>query len=147
LPASFYWHDYETWGSDPGVDRPCQFAGLRTDAELNEVGEPLVVFARPADDLLPQPDACLITGISPQRAEREGIPEAEFARAIQRELAAPDTCGVGYNSLHFDDQVTRQLFYRNLLEPYAHAHRNGYLNPNPNLDLYSYGYGHGHHYT
>ena len=125
MPASFYWHDYETWGSDPGVDRPCQFAGLRTDAELNQIGEPMAIFARPADDLLPQPDACLITGISPQRAEREGLPEAEFARAIQRELAVPDTCGAGYNSLHFDDQVTRQLFYRNLLPPYAHAHSNG----------------------
>ena len=125
MPASFYWHDYETWGNNPGVDRPCQFAGLRTDLDLNEVGEPLVIFARPSDDLLPQPDACLVTGISPQRAEREGIPEAELARAIQRELATPKTCGVGYNSLHFDDQVTRQLFYRNLLPPYAHTHRNG----------------------
>jgi exodeoxyribonuclease-1 len=125
LSASFYWHDYETWGTNPGADPPCQFAGLRTDAELVEIGEPLVLFARPADDLLPQPDACLVTGISPQRAEREGVPEAEFARAIQRELAAPGTCGAGYNSLRFDDEVTRQLFYRNLLEPYAHAHRNG----------------------
>jgi exodeoxyribonuclease-1 len=125
LPDTFYWHDYETWGNTPAVDRPCQFAGLRTDAELNEVGEPLVIFARPADDLLPQPDACMVTGISPQRAAREGLPEAEFARAIQQELAAPGTCGVGYNSLRFDDEVTRYLFYRNLLPPYAHAHRNG----------------------
>lgn len=125
LPASFYWHDYETWGSTPALDRPCQFAGMRTDADLNEVGEPLVLFARPADDLLPQPDACLVTGITPQRAAADGLPEADFARAIQRELAAPGTCGVGYNSLRFDDEVTRYLFYRNLLPPYAHTHRNG----------------------
>jgi exodeoxyribonuclease I len=125
LPASFYWHDYETWGSSPGLDRPCQFAGLRTDADLNEVGAPLVVFARPADDLLPQPDACLVTGITPQRAEREGVPEAEFARAIREQLAAPGTCGVGYNSLRFDDEVTRYLLYRNLLPPYAHTYENG----------------------
>ena len=124
MPASFYWHDYETWGNSPGRDRPCQFAGLRTDAELNEVGAPLVIFARPADDLLPQPDACLITGITPQRAAAEGLPEAEFARAIRQQLAAPDTCGVGYNSLRFDDEVTRYLFYRNLLPPYAHTHQN-----------------------
>jgi exodeoxyribonuclease-1 len=125
LADTFYWHDYETWGNAPAVDRPCQFAGLRTDTELREVGEQLVIFARPADDLLPQPDACLITGITPQRAAREGLPEAEFARRIQAELAAPGTCGVGFNSLRFDDEVTRYLFYRNLLEPYAHAHRNG----------------------
>ncbi len=125
MPETFYWHDYETWGNTPAVDRPCQFAGLRTDADLTEVGQPLVIFARPADDLLPHPDACLITGITPQRATRNGMPEAEFARAIQRELAVPRTCSVGYNSLRFDDEVTRYLFYRNLLEPYAHTHRNG----------------------
>lgn len=125
LSETFYWHDYETWGSTPAVDRPCQFAGLRTDTDLNAIGEPLVIFARPADDLLPQPDACLITGITPQRAAQEGLPEVAFARAIERELGVPGTCGVGYNSLRFDDEITRHLFYRNLLPPYAHTHRNG----------------------
>ena len=124
MADSFYWHDYETWGAVPARDRPCQFAGQRTDAHLNPIGKPLVLFSRPADDLLPQPDACLVTGITPQRAAREGVPEAEFALAIQRELAEPDTCGVGFNSLRFDDEVTRHLLYRNLLDPYAHAHRN-----------------------
>ena len=89
MADSFYWHDYETWGAIPATDRPCQFAGLRTDAALNPVGEPLVLFSRPADDLLPQPDACLVTGITPQQAAREGVPEAEFARAIQREIDMP----------------------------------------------------------
>ena len=125
MADSFYWHDYETWGAVPAHDRPCQFAGQRTDADLNPIGEPLVLFSRPADDLLPQPDACLVTGITPQRAAREGLPEAEFACAIQRELAEPGTCGVGFNSLRFDDEVTRHLLYRNLLDPYAHAHRDG----------------------
>ena len=125
MAETFYWHDYETWGAAPARDRPCQFAGLRTDADLNPVGEPLVLFSRPADDLLPQQDACLVTGISPQRAAREGVPEAELAVAIRAELAVPGTCGVGYNSIRFDDEVTRYLFYRNLLDPYAHAWRDG----------------------
>ncbi len=121
MPSSFYWYDYETWGNDPARDRPCQFAGLRTDTDLNEVGEPLVLFARPAADLLPQPEACLVTGITPAHALAEGVPEAEFARTIQQALAAPGTCSVGYNSLRFDDRVNNWLFYRNLLDPYAHA--------------------------
>ena len=125
MAKTFYWYDYETWGSDPALDRPCQFAGLRTDAELNEVGEPLVLFARPATDLLPQPEACLVTGITPDQALEQGLPEAEFARTIQQVLATSGTCSVGYNSLHFDDRVNNWLFYRNLLEPYAHAWQNG----------------------
>jgi exodeoxyribonuclease-1 len=125
MPASFYWHDYETWGAIPSLDRPCQFAGLRTDADLNETGAPLVLFCRPADDILPSPDACLVTGITPQHARAAGLPEAEFAVAVQRELAAPGTCSVGYNSLRFDDEVSRHLFYRNLLDPYALGWQNG----------------------
>jgi len=125
VSRTFYWHDYETWGPDPRRDSPIQFAGLRTDADLNLVGEPLVLFCRPADDLLPQPEACLITGITPQRAEREGLIEAEFADAIQRELARPGTCGVGYNSIRFDDEVTRNLLYRNFFDPYAREWQNG----------------------
>ena len=86
---SFYWHDYETFGTDPSRDRPVQFAGLRTDAELNVIGEPLVIFSRPSNDSLPHPQACLVTGISPQQALEQGIPEAEFIRQIHQELARP----------------------------------------------------------
>lgn len=125
MALSFYWHDYETWGRDPAVDRPCQFAGQRTDTELQPIGPPQVWYCRPADDCLPHPQACVLTGISPQRALDAGLRESDFAAAIQHQLARPGTCGVGYNSLHFDDQVTRFLFYRNLLDPYAHAWQGG----------------------
>ena len=37
---TFLWHDYETFGANPRRDRPAQFAAIRTDAELNEIGEP-----------------------------------------------------------------------------------------------------------
>ncbi len=125
LPGSFYWHDYETWGADARRDRACQFAGVRTDLELNEIGSPLVLFCRPALDLLPQPDACLITGITPRIALEKGLIEAEFAGVIERELMVPETCGVGFNSIRFDDEVTRQLFYRNLIDPYAREWQGG----------------------
>jgi exodeoxyribonuclease-1 len=125
LPETFYWHDYETFGADPSRDRPVQFAGLRTDHELNPVGEPLVLFARPADDVLPHPQACLVTGISPQQALAEGVPESEFITRVHRELAEPGTCGAGYNSLRFDDEVTRYTLYRNFYDPYAREWQNG----------------------
>ncbi|WP_207061998.1 exodeoxyribonuclease I [Motiliproteus sp. SC1-56] len=122
---TFYWHDYETFGADPARDRPVQFAGLRTDMALNPVGEPLVIFCRPSDDFLPQPEACLVTGITPQQALREGVCEAEFAARIHAELAQPGTCGVGYNSIRFDDEVTRHCFYRNFIDPYGREWQNG----------------------
>ena len=104
MPETFYWHDYETFGAHPARDRPAQFAGVRTDAELNIIGEPLVIFCRPANDYLPHPQACLVTGITPQQALAQGVPECEFIAAIHQQLAAPGTCGAGYNSLRFDDE-------------------------------------------
>ena len=89
------------------------------------MGEPLVLFCRPALDLLPQPDACLITGITPRIALERGLVEAEFAGAIERELMVPGTCGVGYNSIRFDDEITRHLFYRCLMDPYAREWQGG----------------------
>ena len=123
--ATFYWHDYETFGTDPVRDRPVQFAGQRTDADFNPIGEPLVIYARPADDYLPHPEACLVTGITPQHAVEHGLPECGFIARIHAELATPGTCGVGYNSIRFDDEVTRNTLYRNLFDPYAREWQNG----------------------
>ena len=122
---TFFWHDYETFGVVPRRDRPAQFAGLRTDLELNEVAQPVMHHCRPAPDFLPDPEACLLTGILPQTCLERGLPEHAFAQAIEGELAAPGTIGVGYNSIRFDDEVTRYLFWRNLIDPYEREYRNG----------------------
>ena len=122
---SFFWHDYETFGVVPRRDRPVQFAGLRTDAELNEIGAPVMWFCRPAPDTLPDPESVLLTGILPQQALQQGLPEHEFAACIEAELARDGTVGVGYNSIRFDDEVTRFLFWRNLIDPYAREWQNG----------------------
>ena len=122
---TLYWHDYETFGLDPARDRPVQFAGIRTDEDLNIVGEPLNIMARPAPDTLPHPMSSLITGITPQQALEQGLPEAGFIARILAELSQPGTCGVGYNSLRFDDEVTRYTLYRNLYSPYDREWQNG----------------------
>lgn len=125
LSNTIYWHDYETFGVNPRQDRASQFAGIRTDEDLNEVGEPLMFYCKPANDMLPSPYACLITGISPYKALSEGVSEAEFIRRIHQEFSKPQTCVSGYNSLRFDDEVTRQLLYRNFYDPYEREWKNG----------------------
>ncbi len=125
MTHSFLWHDYETFGTDPRRARPAQFAAIRTDADLNAIGQPIVLYCRPPEDALPDPQSCFITGITPQLCEAKGLSEAEFARRIAAELCAAGTIGVGYNSMRFDSEVTRFLFWRNLREPYAQEHHNG----------------------
>ena len=125
MSDSFLWHDYETFGADPRRDRPAQFAAIRTNSALEPIEDPLVLYCRPGDDLLPQPAACLITGITPQLAAERGIPEKDFAAAVFKAMARPGTCSVGYNNFRFDDEFSRHLFWRNFIDPYAREFANG----------------------
>ena len=120
-----YWHDDETFGRDARWARPAQFAGVRTDGDLNIIGEPLVMYCQPAMDTLPDPESCLITGITPQQCTEQGLPEREFAKQILADMSVPGTCCVGFNSIRFDDEFTRHLLYRNFYDPYEREWKNG----------------------
>jgi len=122
---TLYWHDYETFGLNPRTDRIAQFAGVRTDMDLNVIGDPLVIYCKAADDMLPSPEACMVTGITPQKTIAEGIIEADFITKIEKELATPQTCVVGFNNIRFDDEFTRYALYRNFFDPYAREWQNG----------------------
>ncbi|MEO7496269.1 MAG: exodeoxyribonuclease I [Massilia sp.] len=121
---TFLWHDYETFGVVPRRDRPAQFAAIRTDANLNEIGLPIMLYCQPAPDFLPDPQSCLITGITPQQCLEWGVPEHKFADTIEAAFSQPGTIGAGYNTIRFDDEVTRFLFWRNLIDPYAREWQN-----------------------
>jgi exodeoxyribonuclease-1 len=125
VTSSIFWHDYETTGINPRCDRPLQVAGVRTDFDLNEIDEPISLYCRPSDDILPHPAACLVTGITPQLLAEQGLCEAEFMTRVHAQLAQPGTCGAGYNTLRFDDEVTRYSLYRNFFDPYAREWQGG----------------------
>ncbi|WP_261640268.1 exodeoxyribonuclease I [Erwinia mallotivora] len=122
---TFLFHDYETFGQSPSLDRPAQFAAVRTDMDFNVIGEPEVFYCQPADDYLPQPEAVMITGITPQEALAKGTNEAAFTRRIHQLFTQPGTCIVGYNNVRFDDEVTRNLLYRNFYDPYGWSWQQG----------------------
>jgi len=123
--TSIFWYDYETTGINPRCDRPLQVAGIRTDFELNEIDEPVNLYCQPSDDILPHPAACAITGITPSRLATQGLSEADFMTRVHAQLAAPGTCGAGYNTLRFDDEMTRYSLYRNFFDPYAREWQGG----------------------
>ncbi|MFL0806843.1 MAG: exodeoxyribonuclease I [Oceanobacter sp.] len=123
--SSIVWYDYETFGIHPAWDRPAQFAGIRTDEDLNEIEPPVELFCRQADDYLPHPEAVLTTGIIPQDCQRQGIPETEFIARINTMFSQPGTCSAGYNSIRFDDEFTRYTLYRNFYDPYTREWQGG----------------------
>jgi len=121
---TFFWYDLETTGTDPSTDRIVQFAGVRTDLSLTEIGEPIETFVHWPIDVLPDPSACAVTGLTPQRVNRSAMPELEAYVAINRAFSQPSTCVVGFNNLRFDDEFIRYAFYRHLLDPYAREWQN-----------------------
>ena len=125
LAESFYWYDLETSGTEPRWDRIVQFAGLRTDPNLEAAGDEFVTYIQLPDDVLPDPDAALVTGITPQRTRREGISEWAALARINALFSAPGTCVAGYNNLRFDDEFIRHGLYRNLMDPYAREWQGG----------------------
>ncbi|TCD20580.1 exodeoxyribonuclease I [Pseudomonas sp. IC_126] len=125
MTSSIFWYDFETTGISPRCDRPLQVAGIRTNEALEEIGEPLNIYCRLSDDILPHPAACLVTGITPTTLAEKGLCEAEFITHLHQELALPGTCGAGYNTLRFDDEVLRYSLYRNFFDPYAREWQSG----------------------
>lgn len=125
MAGSFFFYDLETSGVDPRRARIMQFAGIRTDLALKPIGEPYNILIKLADDVLPDPDAVLLTGITPQKTLQDGISEAEFCKLFAKEIVQPDTCFIGYNNVRFDDEFMRFLLFRNFYDPYEWQWKNG----------------------
>lgn len=102
-----------------------QFAGQRTDLDLKPLQEPHDYFIKLTEDILPDPDAVMVTGITPQKTLSEGLSEPEFLRVFNKTIAAPDTIFVGFNSIRFDDEFMRYLHYRNFYDPYEWHWKDG----------------------
>lgn len=118
MDKNFFFYDLETSGLNPREDRIMQFAGQRTDLDLNPIGEPVNILVKMTDEVLPSPSAIMVTKITPQITLRDGIKEAEFCKYVSEEIFTPGTIVVGYNTVRFDDEFMRATFWRNFYEPY-----------------------------
>jgi exodeoxyribonuclease-1 len=95
-----------------------QFAGQRTTLDLVPIGDPDDILIQLTPDILPDADAVLLTGITPQQTRSDGISEAEFAAYFEKHISTPGTVFLGFNTIRFDDEFVRALLYRNLRDPY-----------------------------
>lgn len=118
MNKTFFFYDLETSGLNPRTDRIMQFAGQRTDLNLNPIGEPVNVLVKMTDDALPSPGAIMVTKITPQQTLADGIAEAEFCKKVSEEIFVPGTIAVGYNTVRFDDEFMRACFWRNFYDAY-----------------------------
>ena len=122
---TFYFYDLETTGFRPRKSRIMQFAGQRTDMDLNPIGKPDNILIKLTPDVLPDPDAVLVHGISPLLTLKDGISEAEFIKYLTSQVFKPDTIVVGYNNIRFDDEFMRFTFWRNFCDAYEWQWKDG----------------------
>lgn len=125
MSASFFFYDLETSGFNPRDARIMQFAGQRTDMDMNPIGEPVNVLIKMTEEVVPEPDAIMITGITPQATIANGMTEADFLKLFHSEVATEGTIFVGYNSVRFDDEFMRYLQYRNFYDAYEWQYLDG----------------------
>lgn len=125
MAQSFFFYDLETSGLDARHARIMQFAGIRTDLDLNQIGEPHNILVRLPEDTLPSPEALMVTGITPQQTQMDGMTEAEFAHFLMDEVFTQDTIVIGFNNIRFDDEFLRHLFWRTFHDPYEWAWKDG----------------------
>lgn len=118
MAQTILWYDLETFGTNPYWDRVTQFAAVRTNDNFEPIEEPIVLYCRISPDYIPDPMACLVTGITPQESLEKGMSEYDFIRAIDKEFSRPGTVVAGFNSIRFDDEFIRNLYYRNFFDPY-----------------------------
>ncbi len=122
---SILWYDLETFGLNPRVDRIAQAAFIRTDLQLNIIEDPVLLYARLTDDYLPNPESCIITGLTPQSVNEKGIREYDFIKKINEMFLVPGTVGAGFNNVNFDDECIRATLYRNLFDPFEREYKEG----------------------
>lgn len=122
---TFYFYDLETSGFSASHDRIMQFAGQRTDLDLKPIGKPDNFLIKMTPDILPEPGAVLVHGISPQKTVTNGISEAEFAKYLTSRVSTPNTIVVGYNNIRFDNTFIRFLLWRNFHDAYEWSWKDG----------------------
>ncbi len=122
---TFFFYDLETSGLSSSDDRIMQFAGQRTNLNLEVVGDPINLIVKLDNDTLPSPGAILTTKITPQFTQREGIKEPELAKFLKDEVFTPNTVILGFNSVRFDDKFIQHLFWRNFYDPYEWQWQDG----------------------
>ena len=112
---NFAFFDLETTGISPAFDHPLQFAAILTDAEFREI-ERVDLRCHLAPHVIPSPQALAVTGVRPHQLLDPELPSPfDFAQELTALVARwSPAIWTGFNSIRFDEEMLRQMFYQNL---------------------------------
>lgn len=127
-------YDGETTGPDTKYDQMLQVAAIRADADLMEV-DSIDVRSRLLPYMVPTAMALKVTHVDPYDIARARYAPFDFAKHLHDTFstwsAGHQTSFSGFNTINYDEELLRQTFFQNLLDPYltsgANKTRNDYL--------------------
>lgn len=123
----FHFYDTETSGTSSAYDQIYQYASIKTDDSLRiDPSSIKELLCKPRVDVIPHPMAFLTHTLDINMLKLKGMNEFDFARAIHNDLmGSGNTCITGYNTSSFDNEMLRNLFYRNMKGLYEHEYAGG----------------------
>lgn len=134
MPEYYVFYDTETTGANTRYDQVLQMAAILTDADFNEI-EAIDVRSRLAIHIVPSAGALKVTHVDPYEIARAPYSPYEYARMLYEKLKSWSSMGRtsfdGFNTLRFDEEIMRQMFWQSMQDPYITTSkgnsRNDYL--------------------
>lgn len=116
---TFIFYDTETTGLRTAFDQILQFAAIKTDDDLNELGR-FDIRCRLMPHIVPSPGALRVTGVTPAMLTDPSLPSHyEAIRRIREKLTEwSPAVFIGYNSIAFDEELMRQALFQTLHPAY-----------------------------
>lgn len=116
---NYVFYDTESSGTSTRFDQVLQFAAVVTDEDFNEI-DTLNVRCRLLPHVVPAVDALLVTGVNPYDLASQPLSAFEMACLVHEKMRTwGPAVYIGQNTLKFDEEILRETFYQNLLDPYV----------------------------
>lgn len=119
-------YDTETTGPNPQYDQILQAAAIQTDDDFMEL-DSVDIRSRLAAHMVPTAGALKVTDVDPYDISRAPHDAHDFAKRIHDLFTGwagnGETAYAGYNTIRFDEEILRQMFWQNLLDPYVTSGR------------------------
>jgi len=129
VPSMTYhiFYDTETTGPQPTFDQILQAAAILTDDDFQEI-DTIDMRSRLAGHIIPTAGALKVTHIDPYGIARAPFGAYDFSRRLSNIFTGwsskGETSFSGYNTIRFDEEIMRQMFWQSLQDPYLTSGKN-----------------------
>jgi len=121
---NYIFYDLETTGRSTHWDQIIQIAAIYTDSNLNIIDQ-INETCRLRSYCLPNPEALLVNKISIEKLTKSNLSLYQLVNNIEKVFQQwSPAIFIGYNSISYDEEILRNSFFSNLIDPYLTIRNN-----------------------